>query len=261
MKNSPNLFRYLTFVFFLGLGLAIGLFAIRHFTFVGNAQPVAEINPELPHWQSTVHGQTLTTSNIRNVVLENGDQQIAVDVCFNLMESGDWTLNGAYLTYYRTNGTSFKALPIGSELIHLESYPENGTQTMIERKIDLSGKTNSQETTQIVETQATSGFRCELLRFAMPQKDTFSDIKSAELKIAKIVNMGEPCTEYLPLAQAYLKEKGVAIEIACEHQEGLTNFYAKSWPKEMSQEEAERLIRSEEIYSRFGPWLFTIELQ
>jgi hypothetical protein len=73
--------------------------------------------------------------------------------------------------------------------------------------------------------------------------------------------MGEPCTEYLPLAQAYLKEKRIAIEIACEYQEGLTNFYAKSWPKEMSQEEAENLIRSEEIYSRFGPWLFTIKLQ
>ena len=68
----------------------------------------------------------------------------------------------------------------------------------------------------------------------------------------------EYCSLYMPKIQQTLSERGIGITLDCPVVDGVASLQIVSKPPEMSQEEAEQLVFSDEFYTVRGPWSFPI---
>jgi hypothetical protein len=64
----------------------------------------------------------------------------------------------------------------------------------------------------------------------------------------------------MPKIQQVLTERGIAITLGCSDVNGVQNMQITSKPDTMSQEDAEKIVYSDEFYSVKGPWSFTFNL-
>jgi hypothetical protein len=70
----------------------------------------------------------------------------------------------------------------------------------------------------------------------------------------------EYCSIYMPKIQQTLAERGMAITLNCADVNGVQAMQIVSQPENMSQEEAEQIVYSDEFYTVKGPWSFTFNL-
>ncbi len=64
----------------------------------------------------------------------------------------------------------------------------------------------------------------------------------------------------MPKIQQVLQQRGIAIELACPDVNGTPTMQIVSRPPDMTQEQAEQIVYSDEFYSISGPWVFTFNL-
>jgi hypothetical protein len=65
----------------------------------------------------------------------------------------------------------------------------------------------------------------------------------------------------MPKIQQALTERGVAITLGCSPDaNGTQTMQITGKPDTMSQEDAEKLVYSDEFYAMKGPWSFTFNL-
>jgi hypothetical protein len=64
----------------------------------------------------------------------------------------------------------------------------------------------------------------------------------------------------MPKIQQVLNERGIAIQLTCVDSAGMQVMQIVSKPDTMSQEEAERIVFSDEFYTVKGPWSFIFNL-
>jgi hypothetical protein len=153
-------------------------------------------------------------------------KQLNADVCFSLPDNSDWSIWKASLQFAGNVVTDF-----GTTLQSLQE-PANGQP----------------------------GQRCDTLNFYVPPD---ADLSSATISIDSIAALpreGEYCDVYLPKIQAALQSRGIAITIECVDQNGAQNLQITGFPADMTREQAEALVYSDEFYSIPGPWVFTFNL-
>jgi len=153
-------------------------------------------------------------------------KNVNADVCFTLPDAADWSIWSASLTY-------------GG--IVLQEY---GTTL-----VSLQDAANGQP-----------GLRCDTLTFVVPPD---ADLANASIVINSIAALPQPdeyCSVYMPKIQQSMLERGIGIMLDCVDVNGALAMQIVSFPPEMSQEQAEQIVYSDEFYAVTGPWTFAFNL-
>ena len=153
-------------------------------------------------------------------------KDVNADVCFSLPDKSDWGISSASLTY-------------GGILVE-----EYGT-TLVSLQEPAEG---------------VAGLRCDMLTFLVPPD---ADLTNAAIIIDSIgttVREGEYCSVYMPKIQQAMLDRGIAITLDCIDVNGLLTMQILSIPPEMTQEQAEQIVYSDEFYTVKGPWTFPFGL-
>ena len=193
------------------------------------AVPTAYIDPSYP----TVAAQPVTAMQASNGIEVRADRawrdgkQVNVNVCFTLLDASNWWIGSASLQYPGASISDF-----GTTMLSIQE-----------------------------PTEGKSGQRCDTLSFLNVPPD--ADLSSVTVTVDAIVaqpSAEDYCTIYMPKIQQALNERGIAITLNCADVNGVQTMQIASKPDNMSQEEAEQIVYSDEFYTVKGPWSFTFNL-
>ena len=194
-----------------------------------SAVPTAYIDPSYP----TVAAQPVTSMHTSNGIEVRADRawrdgkQVNVNVCFTLLDASDWSIWNASLQYSGASISDF-----GSTMLSIQE-----------------------------PTEGKSGQRCDTLSFLnVPPDADLSNVTVTVDSIAAQPRAEDYCTIYMPKIQGALNERGIAITLNCADVNGVQTMQIASKPDNMSQEEAEQIVYSDEFFTVKGPWSFTFNL-
>jgi hypothetical protein len=190
----------------------------------------AYIDPSYPTAQASITTQRQSTSGIE-VRMERAWQDgksVNADVCFTLPDASDWSIWTASLNY--------------GEIV-LEQF---GTTL-----ISLQEAANGQ-----------LGQRCDTLTFVVAPD---ADLSNATILVGAIgapPRQDDYCSMYMPKIQQAMTERGTGIALDCVDVSGsgALTMQITSKPPEMTQEQAEEIVFSDEFYTVKGPWSFPFSL-
>ena len=151
-------------------------------------------------------------------------KQVNADVCFSLPDASDWTIWQAHFDYSGESVSDFS-----------------------------SSMTSQQEASDSQPAE-----RCDELGFYVPPD---ADLSAASLTVESIgayPTAEEYCSLYMPKIQQSLQERGIAITLDCPVVDGNASMQITGKPDNMSQDEAEQLVYSDEFYTVKGPWTFPV---
>ena len=153
-------------------------------------------------------------------------KSLNADVCFTMPDASDWSVWAASLNF-------------GGGMLQ-----EYGT-TLVSLQEPADGQV---------------GTRCDTLTFVVPPD---ADLTNATISIDAIAappRADDYCAVYLPKIQQALLERGIGITLDCVDAAGAQSMQITGRPPEMSQEEAEAIVFSDEFYTLRGPWSFALSL-
>jgi hypothetical protein len=188
----------------------------------------AYIDPSYPTSQAAIAVPNQTASGIQvnmNTAWRDG-KNVNADICFTLPDSSDWSIWTASLNY---SGTVLS---------------EYGTTLL-----SLQDAANGQP-----------GQRCDTLTFVVPPD---ADLTTASIVVDAIgayPREGEYCSVYMPKIQQAMVDRGTGIVLGCTDVNGVQTMQITSKPPEMTQEQAEQIVYSDEFYTIKGPWSFSFNL-
>lgn len=196
-------------------------------TFVAPATSLEpEINSAYPTSQAVQPSATESVSGFTVAVQRawRDGKQVYADVCFSLPDASDWTVWDASLNYAGQTTSEFSSSLVSRE--------------------DASAGQPAQ--------------RCDELDFFVPPD---ADLSAAELNIASLgayPSNDEFCTMYMPKIQQALDQRGAGIKLACVDANGTMTMQIQSRPADMTQDQAEQMVYSDEFYTVKGPWTFPL---
>ena len=153
-------------------------------------------------------------------------KQVNADVCFTLPDTSDWTIWAAHLDYAGQVNDQFSS-------------------SMLSKQDAANGQTGS---------------RCDELGFYVaPDADLSSAVLTVE-SLGAPPTIGEYCSLYMPKIQQTLNERGIAITLNCADVNGAATMQIVSKPASMSDEDAQKIVYSDEFYTVKGPWTFQVSL-
>ena len=153
-------------------------------------------------------------------------KQVNADVCFTLPDTSDWTIWAAHLDYAGQVNDQFSS-------------------SMLSKQDAANGQ---------------AGSRCDELGFYVAPD---ADLSSATLTVESLgapPTIGEYCSLYMPKIQQTLNERGIAITLNCADVNGAATMQIVSKPASMSDEDAQKIVYSDEFYTVKGPWTFQVSL-
>ena len=153
-------------------------------------------------------------------------KNINANVCFTLPDASDWSIWSASLKY-------------GDQV--LQDY---GT-TLVSMQKGANGQ---------------PGLRCDTLTFIVPPDADLTKTTITIDSIAASPRGDDYCTVFMPKIQQALSERGIGIGLNCANVGGTMTMQITSKPPDMTQEQAEKIVFSDEFYSVKGPWAFTFNL-
>ena len=192
------------------------------------AGPTAYIDPSYPTVAAAPQAVQQTSSGIevRADRAWRDGKQVNVNVCFTLLDNSDWTVSTASLQYPGGSITDF-----GSTMVSVQE-----------------------------PTEGQSGQRCDTLFFLnVPPDADLSNVVVTIDGIGTIPRAEDYCT-YMPKIQQSLNDQGIAITLNCTDVNGVQTMQIVSKPDNMTQEEAEQKVYSDEFFTKKGPWSFTFNL-
>lgn len=165
----------------------------------------------------------------------DGDK-LLVDVCFNLLDDGDWMIRDALLRYNQ-----------GEEQV------ETAYDSVI--LISLRPFTTDSEGVR-------HGERCDVLEFPLEGGASLDNAALIVRSLEAFPREGQDCELYLTRVQPLLTARDTGILISCEsqsHASGLVSVTAK--PDEMTLEQAQALVYQafQDSITLSGPWEFDLQ--
>jgi len=192
------------------------------------AQSTAYIDPSYPTAQVAIQSPNQSANGI-DVRVERvwmDGKNVSANVCFALPDRSDWSIWAASLHY------------AGNVL------QEYGT-TLVSIQEPADGKT---------------GLRCDMITFVVAPDADLTDASIVIDSIGATPREGEYCSAYMPKIQQSMLERGIGIVLDCVEVNGALTMQIVSIPPEMSQEQAEQIVFSDEFYTVKGPWSFEFNL-
>lgn len=150
-------------------------------------------------------------------------KNVNASVCFTLPDAADWSIWSASLNY-----SGIVLQEYGTTLLSLQ--------------------------------EGNPGLRCDTLTFVVPPD---ADLTNASIAINSIAALPQPddyCSVYLPKIQQSMLERGIGIVLDCVDINGALTMQILSIPPEMTQQQAEEIVYSDEFYTVQGPWIFSFNL-
>lgn len=150
-------------------------------------------------------------------------KNVNANVCFTLPDAADWSIWSASLNY-----SGIVLQEYGTTLLSLQ--------------------------------EGNPGLRCDTLTFVVPPD---ADLTNASIAINSIAALPQPddyCSVYLPKIQQSMLERGIGIVLDCVDINGALTMQILSIPPEMTQQQAEEIVYSDEFYTVQGPWIFSFNL-
>jgi hypothetical protein len=192
-------------------------------------EPTAYIDPaSYPTAQVNVAAPNQSASGIdvrvESVAMDG--KNLNAQVCFTLPDISDWGITSASLTYAGTILQEF-----GTMQVSLQEPTSGGI-----------------------------GLRCDMLTFIVPPD---ADLTNAVITIDAIgvpMREGDYCAIYMPKIQQSLLERGINITLDCVDVNGILTMQITSFPPEMTPEQAQELVYSQDFYTVKGPWTFPFSL-
>jgi hypothetical protein len=151
-------------------------------------------------------------------------KQVNADVCFSLPDASDWTIWAAHYEYGGTVVSEFSSALLSKD----EAQTGQPAQ------------------------------RCDQISFYVPPDADLSASMLTVESVGAYPDADEYCTVYMPKIRQTLIERGIGITLDCPVVDGVASLKIVSKPAEMSQEEAEQLVFSDEFYTVRGPWSFPV---
>ncbi len=151
-------------------------------------------------------------------------KQVNADVCFTLPDASDWTIWDAVLTYGDQTTNEFSSAFVSRQ--------------------DASGGQPAQ--------------RCDQLSFFVPPD---ADLSAAQLSINSLgayPSNEDFCSLYMPKIQQAMDSRGTGIKLNCVDVNGTPAMQIVSKPADMTQDQAEQMVYSDEFYTVKGPWTFPL---
>ena len=151
-------------------------------------------------------------------------KQVYAELCFPQPDASDWTIWAASFGYGGNTISEFSS-------------------SLLSKQEGAAGEPSQ---------------RCDQLAFYVPPD---ADISSASLTVESVGTYptgDEYCSFYMPKIQQSLDERGIGITLDCPEVDGAMSMQIASKPENMSQEEAEQLVFSDEFYTVKGPWTFPV---
>jgi hypothetical protein len=176
--------------------------------------------------QVAVPNQVASGIDVRMERASVDGKNVNADVCFTLPDASDWSISSASLNYGGVLVQEF-----GTTLVSVQDPTNGGT-----------------------------GLRCDTLTFIVPPDADLSNATIVIDSIGAIPREGDYCAVYMPKIQQALLERGIGIVLDCFDVNGLLTMQITSFPPEMSQEQAEQIVYSDEFYTVKGPWSFSFNL-
>jgi len=191
--------------------------------------PTAYIDASYPTVESApaVMSQLTSGIEVRADKAWRDGKEVNANVCFTLLDGSDWSVSGATLQYAGAAVTDFS-----STLLSLQE-PAEGQ----------------------------SGLRCDTLSFLnIPPDADLTTVTVTVDAIAAPPRAEDYCSIYMPKIQQALNDRALAITLGCADSNGAQVMQILSRPDNMSQEEAEQIVYSDEFYTVKGPWSFAFNL-
>jgi hypothetical protein len=188
----------------------------------------AFVDPSYPSAQAELAAPNQVASGIE-VRMERASvegKNVNADVCFTLPDTSDWGVLSASLNY---GGVVLQEF--GTTLVSLQE-PSNGG----------------------------IGLRCDTLTFVVPPDADLTNATIVIDSIAATPREGEYCSVYMPKIQQAMLDRGIGITLDCVDVNGVLTMQILSIPPEMTQEQAEQLVYSDEFFAVKGPWTFSFNL-
>lgn len=188
----------------------------------------AYIAPSYPTAQAPIASPNQTTNGFNvniNTAWMDG-KNLNANVCYSLPDGSDWSIYAASLNY---GGAMMDVY--GTTLVSLQE-PANGQP----------------------------GLRCDTITFVVaPDADLTNAIITID-SFGTTPREGEYCSVYMPKIQQTLSERGVGITLQCAGEPGSETMTIASFPAEMTQQQAEEIVYSDEFFTVKGPWSFSFNL-
>ena len=184
----------------------------------------AYIDPSYPTSQVQVAANQIASGiDVRMERAWVEGKNVNADVCFTLPDASDWSIWSASLNY-----SGIVLQEYGTTLISLQ--------------------------------EGQPGLRCDTLTFIVPPD---ADLSTASIVINSIAAPPQPdeyCSVYMPKIQQSMLERGIGIVLDCVDINGILTMQILSIPPEMTQQQAEEIVYSDEFYTITGPWSFAFSL-
>lgn len=188
----------------------------------------AYLDPSYPEAEGAVAAPQQSAGGVdvrmERVWLEG--KNLNADVCFALPDAADWSIWSASLIYGETVLNEY-----GTTLTRLQE--------------PLDGQ---------------AGVRCDMLTFVVPPDADLTNAAVVIHSIAAAPRDEDYCTIYMPKIQQALLERGVGIVLDCVEENGALRMEIVSFPPEMTREQAEEMVYSDEFFTLNGPWRFPFSL-
>lgn len=186
------------------------------------------IDPSYPTAQVAIQSPDQSAGGI-DVRLDRAwvdGKDVNANVCFSVPDASDWSIYAASLNYAG---------------IVLQEY---GT-TLVSVQESVNGQ---------------AGLRCDTLTFVVPPDADLTNATIVIDAIAATPREGEYCSVYMPKIQQTLLERGIGIVLECAEIDGALTMQIVNFPPEMTREQAEQMVYSEEFFTVKGPWSFSFNL-
>ncbi|MBM3126095.1 MAG: hypothetical protein FJZ87_13650 [Chloroflexi bacterium] len=217
-------------IFVVALGLAACGSNVRETPILPEfiSTPSGFIDPSYPTAQANLQSASQVSGGIE-VRIEKAwmeGKNLNANVCFTLPDAADWSIYAARLDYGGIVQQEY-----GTTLLSIQD-----------------------------STSDKPGLRCDMLTFVI-QPD--ADLSSATIVIESIAatpREGEYCSIYMPKIQQAVLDRGIGIVLECVEDNGVLTMRITSYPPELSLEQAEEIVYSEEFFTVKGPWSFPFDL-
>lgn len=188
----------------------------------------AYIDPSYPTAQAepAVLNQAAGGIEVRMEHVSLDGKSVNADVCFTLPDASDWGIWSASLNY---SGVTLKEY--GTTLVSLQE-PADGQP----------------------------GWRCDTLTFVVPPDADLAGATIVIDAIAAAPREDDYCALYMPKIQQTLLDRGIGIVLECVDVNGVLTMQIVSKPPEMTREQAEEIVYSDEFFTVKGPWAFSFDL-
>ncbi len=179
------------------------------------------------------------------------NEEIKVDVCFQLPSAADWRVWDATLQTKRGN------------LLLSTIAPRELTETLPDGKRRVTTYGNGVAWNDVPH-DGQPDYLCETLAFFSPASEInlreidLTQVSLVIQSIGALPREGQECAFYLETVQSRLDTKGIGIKLDCVSQEGGAQVVIAQKPANMSQTDAEALVSKESVESFIvqGPWIF-----